>query len=70
MSDGTQVDGPADVREFLLRYQDQFVRIVAEKLLTYALGRGVEYQDMPAVRAILHTAKRDNYRFEAPDRAS
>jgi hypothetical protein len=64
MYDGTPVDGPADVRKFLLRYQDQYLRNVAQNLLTYALGRGVEYDDMPAVRAILHTAKRDNYRLK------
>src|SRR5690606_30606646 len=50
MYDGTQVDGPADVREFLLKYSDRFVTNLAEKLMTYALGRGVEYYDMPVVR--------------------
>jgi hypothetical protein len=52
MYDGTPVDGPAGVRDFLLKYQDQYLRNVAQNLLTYALGRGVEYDDMPAVRAI------------------
>ncbi len=51
--DGTKVDGVASLRDSLVRYSDQFVRVVTEKLLTYALGRGVEYQDMPMVRSIV-----------------
>ena len=54
MYDGTPVDGPAGVRDFLLKYQDQYVRNVTQNLLTYALGRGVEYDDMPTVRNIVH----------------
>jgi hypothetical protein len=65
MYDGTPIDGPADLREFLLGYEDQFVRNVIEKLLTYALGRGVEYYDMPVVRAIAAQAAQDDYRFGA-----
>src|SRR5258708_5153985 len=61
--DGTTIDGPASLRAWLLEYSDQFVEVVAEKLLTYALGRGVEYQDMPLVRAIAHDAKRSGNRF-------
>jgi len=63
MYDGFEVSGPADVREFLLRYDDQFVRNVTEKLLTYALGRGVEYSDMPVVRSIVAQAGQDENRF-------
>ena len=48
-----------------MRYSDQFVRVVAEKLLTYALGRGVEYQDMPMVRAIARDAAANKYRFSS-----
>ena len=55
----------ASLRDVLVRYQDQFVRVVAEKLLTYALGRGVEYQDMPLVRSIVRDAAKDNYRFSS-----
>ncbi len=51
MYDGTPVDGPDGVRTFLLKYQDQYLRNVTQNLMTYALGRGVEYDDMPAVRA-------------------
>lgn len=63
MYDGYEVAGPADVREFLVRYEDQFVRNVAERLLTYALGRGVEYFDMPVVRSIVRQAADEDYRF-------
>jgi cytochrome c5 len=63
--DGTKVDGVASLRDVLVRYQDQFVRVVAEKLLTYSLGRGVEYQDMPLVRSIVRDAAKDNYRFSS-----
>jgi hypothetical protein len=63
MYDGTPINGPADLRNFLLGYEEQFVRNVTEKLLTYALGRGVEYYDMPVVRSIAAGAKADDYRF-------
>jgi hypothetical protein len=49
----------------LLRYSDQFVRNATEKLLTYALGRGVEYQDMPLVRKIVRDSASSNYRFSS-----
>jgi uncharacterized protein YceH (UPF0502 family) len=49
----------------LLGYSDQFVEVVAEKLLTYGLGRGVEYQDMPLVRAISREAAKNENRFSA-----
>jgi hypothetical protein len=65
MYDGTQIEGAADLRGFLLKYSDQFVRTAAEKLLTYAIGRGVEYYDMPVVRAIANDAAEDEYRFGA-----
>lgn len=63
--DGTQLNGPASLRQALLNYSDQYVRTVTERLLTYALGRGVEYYDMPVVRAIDHEAARNNYRFSS-----
>jgi hypothetical protein len=65
MYDGTLVTGPSDLREWLLTYDDQFVRNVAENMLTYALGRGVEYYDMPVVRHIVREAEKDDYRFSA-----
>jgi hypothetical protein len=54
--DGTKIDGPTGLRKWLMGYSDQFVEVAAEKLLTYALGRGVEYQDMPLVRSIARDA--------------
>jgi hypothetical protein len=63
--DGTAVNGPADVRNALMRHPEQFVRTLTEKLMTYALGRSVEYYDMPTVRAIVRDAARDNYRFSS-----
>jgi len=63
--DGTKIDGVADLRKMLVRYQDQFVRVVVEKLVTYALGRGVEYQDMPLVRSIVRESATNNYRFSS-----
>jgi mono/diheme cytochrome c family protein len=63
--DGTPVGGPADLRNALLRRPDQFVQTVTEKLMTYGLGRSVEYYDMPAVRKIVRDAARDNYRFSS-----
>ncbi len=61
--DGTKVDGVASLRDWLVHRSDQFVRVVTEKLLTYALGRGVEFEDMPAVRSIVHDSAPGKYRF-------
>jgi hypothetical protein len=63
--DGTAIGGPASLRALLLRHSDQFVRNVTEKLLTYALGRGIEYQDMPLVRKIVRDSASSNYRFSS-----
>jgi hypothetical protein len=63
--DGTKVDGVASLREALLRRSDQFVRVVAERLLTYALGRGVEYGDMPLVRSIVRDSAASKYKFSS-----
>jgi hypothetical protein len=63
--DGQQVDGPVALRQALLRYSPQFVRMFTEKMLTYAVGRGVEYYDMPVIRSIVRDAARDNNRFSA-----
>jgi hypothetical protein len=61
--DGTKVNGPIELRQALLHYSPQFVRMITEKLLTFALGRGVEYQDMPVIRSIVRGADRDDDRF-------
>jgi hypothetical protein len=63
--DGSKVDGVASLRNVLVRYSDQFERVVAEKLLTYALGRGVEYQDMPMVRTIVRDSAASKYKFSS-----
>ena len=63
--DGTKVNGVASLRESLVGRSDQFVRVVTEKMTTYALGRGVEYQDMPLVRSIVRDSARTNYNFSA-----
>jgi hypothetical protein len=65
LSDGSKVSGAADLRRMLLARQDQFVATLTEKLFTYALGRGVEYYDMPTIRAIVREAARNNYRFSS-----
>jgi len=61
--DGTSVEGIASLRDVLIKRSDTFVRVVEEKLLTYALGRGVEYEDMPLVRSIVRDSSRSKYKF-------
>ncbi len=61
MPDGTAFDGPADLRGLLVQDPEQFATVVTEKLLTYALGRGVEYYDVPAVREIIRSAAGDDH---------
>ena len=63
--DGTEIDGPRGLRAMLVGRQDEFIRTVTEKLLTYAVGRGVEYYDMPAVRQILREAADADHRWES-----
>jgi hypothetical protein len=65
LSDGTAVSGPVDLRKALMRRPEQFVQTFTEKLMTYALGRSVEYFDMPAIRTIVRDAARENYRFSS-----
>jgi mono/diheme cytochrome c family protein len=60
--DGTRVVGVHGLREVALRYSPQFARVATEKLMTYALGRGVEYFDMPVIRQIVHDAEPTRYR--------
>ncbi len=61
--DGTQVNGVSELRGALMKYSPQFARFMTEKLLSYAIGRGVEYYDMPVVRKIVNEAENDKYRF-------
>jgi hypothetical protein len=65
MPDGTKFQGPAELRKTLLGQSDQFVATLTDKLLTYALGRGTEYYDVPAVRKIAREAADTNYRWSA-----
>ncbi len=62
---GANVDSPQAFREALLRQGDEFVRTVVEKLLTYALGRGLDYTDAPTVRQLMRDASGDNYRWSS-----
>jgi hypothetical protein len=63
--DGTELNGAVDLRNALLKYSDRFVQTTTEKLMTYALGRGLEYYDMPTVRAVARGAAEDDYRFSS-----
>ena len=65
LPDGTVFEGAAGLREALLRRPDLFITTLTEKLLTYALGRGVEYYDAPAIRAITRAAALDGHRFSS-----
>jgi hypothetical protein len=63
--DGATIDSPKAFREALLSRSDQFVGTVAEKLLTYALGRGVEFSDAPTVRQLVRDLTSHDYRWSA-----
>jgi mono/diheme cytochrome c family protein len=65
LADGTALDGPASLRRALLDRRDAVAATATEKLLTYALGRRVEYFDMPAVRAVVRDSARTEYRFSS-----
>jgi Protein of unknown function (DUF1592)/Protein of unknown function (DUF1588)/Protein of unknown function (DUF1587)/Protein of unknown function (DUF1585)/Protein of unknown function (DUF1595)/Cytochrome C oxidase, cbb3-type, subunit III len=65
MVDGTKLSGPASLREALLSRSDVFVSTLTEKLMTYAVGRGLRYYDMPTVRAIARDARRNDDRFSS-----
>ena len=65
LSGGRPVDGPVSLRAALLERDDQFVQALTEKLMMYAIGRELEYYDMPQVRAVVRAAKEQDYRFSA-----
>ena len=66
LTDGTTINGPEDLRRALAGRPDhQFVQTLTENLLTYALGRSLDYHDMPAVRRIVRQAAADDYRFKS-----
>jgi uncharacterized protein DUF1592/uncharacterized protein DUF1588/uncharacterized protein DUF1587/uncharacterized protein DUF1585/uncharacterized protein DUF1595/cytochrome c len=65
LPDGTRFQGPVGLREVLMTKPDAFATTITEKLLTYALGRGIEYTDEPAVRTILRETAPGNYRWSS-----
>ena len=66
LPDGTAINGPDDLRKALVDRPDhQFVQALTENLMTYALGRSLDYHDMPTVRRIVREAAKDDYRFKS-----
>jgi hypothetical protein len=65
LADGTKVNGPAALREAILSRPDAFVTTVTERILTYALGRGLEPSDMPVVRRIVKKAAQNDYHLSS-----
>ena len=65
LATGQKVNGVVGLREYLLKHPDLFVGTLVENLMTYATGRGLEYYDIPAVRAIVRDSSRDDYRFSS-----
>mgnify|MGYP002024976431 FL=1 len=65
LPDGSSFDGPAGVRAYLLGNEERFIATLTKKLLTYALGRGLEDYDPPAVRQIVRKAEEDNYSWSS-----
>ena len=63
LADGTKVDGVVALRNAILARPDVFVTTMTEKMFVYALGRGIEAYDRPAIRQIVRNAARENYRF-------
>jgi mono/diheme cytochrome c family protein len=63
--DGTKLTGVDSLREAMVTYRAQFARVVAEKMLTYGLGRGVEFGDMPLVRTIVKDAEAAQFKFSS-----
>lgn len=63
--DGTKISGPADLRAALLKHQDIVLRTFTRNLMTYALGRRVEYYDMPTIRSIVRQAAKNDNRFSS-----
>jgi mono/diheme cytochrome c family protein len=65
LPDGARFEGPEELRTLLLARRENFVTTVVEKLLTYGLGRGVEYYDMPAIRKIRRDAAASDFRWSS-----
>lgn len=65
LADGSKIDGIVGLRQALLKHPDYFVGTLTEKLMTYALGRPLEYYDMPVVRGIVQSSAKNDYRFSS-----
>ena len=65
LADGTAINGPAQLREAILRRPEMFAKNMAEQLMVYALGRRLEAEDMPTVRSIVRAAAKEDYRFSS-----
>jgi hypothetical protein len=65
LSDGTEVNGAVTLRQAIVKRSDVFARTLTEKLMTYAIGRGLTYHDMPVVRSIVRAAARQDYKFSS-----
>jgi Protein of unknown function (DUF1592)/Protein of unknown function (DUF1588)/Protein of unknown function (DUF1585)/Protein of unknown function (DUF1595)/Protein of unknown function (DUF1587)/Cytochrome C oxidase, cbb3-type, subunit III len=65
MFNGAKIDGPESLRAILMAKPEIFASVFTEKLMTYGLGRGVQYYDMPAIRAIVRAARKNDYRLSA-----
>jgi len=65
MPDGSVLNGPAGLRDVLMSQEDEFTRTAIQKLLIYALGRGIEYYDQPAIREIMRNAEADDHRWSS-----
>jgi len=65
LADGAKVDGPIALRTAILSRPEAFATVLTERLMTYALGRGVEPSDMPVVRSIVKKSAPNNYRLES-----
>jgi Protein of unknown function (DUF1585)/Protein of unknown function (DUF1588) len=63
--DGTKMDGPRGLQQALLKHSDVFLLSFTENLMTYALGRRMEYADMPAIRAVVRDAAKNNNRVSS-----
>jgi len=65
LPDGTQINRPEDLKNALVERSEQLVQSLTERLMTFALGRTIDYRDMPAIRKIVRDAEKDDYRFDA-----
>lgn len=63
--DGTKIDGPNDLKALILERKEDFVRCLSEKMLTYAIGRGIEYYDRPVIERIVRNLPAEDYKFSA-----